>query len=231
MTDPIRWTDDEAESTDFERDLLQAAQAEAMPSGDRDRIWTALECATVVATGTVVATAATRTSAASIVKSLVAVGAVGGLSMAGYFVTREVIQQNLAVSAAPALPAPRIAAPVASANTRPAPSPVTSAPAGAAPISSPPRAAPASLLEEESAAVVEIRRTLRAGDAGGALRLLEKARARFARGMLGQERESLTIEALARSGSREAAAGRADAFLRANPKSPYATDVRRFTDH
>jgi hypothetical protein len=229
MTDPIRWTDDEAQSTDFERDLLRAAQAEEMPAGDKDRVWTALECVSVAATGAAVATAARSTSAASIVKTLVAVSAVGGLSVSGYFVTREVIGVNLPVAAVSAQPAPRAAAAMPSADPGPAPCPVQSALVAAVPVSSPVRAAPASLLEEESAAVVEIRRTLRGGDAAGALRLLEQARLRFTRGMLGQERESLTIEALARSGSREAAARRADAFLRSNPKSPYATDVRRYT--
>jgi hypothetical protein len=87
---------------------------------------------------------------------------------------------------------------------------------------------PRTLLREESQAVLEIRRVLRAGDATSALRLLERARARFTHPVLGQEREALTIEALARSGARDAAERRAAAFLRAYPKSPHAADVRAF---
>jgi hypothetical protein len=77
--------------------------------------------------------------------------------------------------------------------------------------------------------VLEIRRVLRAGDAATALRLLERARARFSHPVLGQEREALTIEALARSGARDVAARRAATFLRDYPKSPHAADVRAFT--
>jgi hypothetical protein len=87
---------------------------------------------------------------------------------------------------------------------------------------------PASRLREESLAVLAARRTLRTGDAGGALRLLEAARRDFPSGMLGQEREALTIEALARSGAKEVARKRADTFLSNYPKSPYASDVRAF---
>lgn len=89
---------------------------------------------------------------------------------------------------------------------------------------------PASRLREESLAVLAARRTLRSGDASGALRLLEAARRDFPRGMLGQEREALTIEALARSGAREVAQKRADTFLSNYPKSPYASDVRAFAE-
>jgi hypothetical protein len=84
-------------------------------------------------------------------------------------------------------------------------------------------------LREESLSVLEIRRVLRAGDATAALGLLERARVRFPHPVLGQEREALTIEALARSGAAEVAERRASAFLRAYPKSPYAADVRAFT--
>jgi hypothetical protein len=50
----------------------------------------------------------------------------------------------------------------------------------------------------------------------------------FADGALAQEREALTIEALAHAGRREAASARAVAFLRAYPGSPHAATVRTF---
>jgi len=81
-------------------------------------------------------------------------------------------------------------------------------------------------LRDESLAVLEARRTLRSGDAAQALRLLDQARQRFPKGALGQEREALTIEALAKSGNAASAKRRAQAFLHAYPKSPYAADLQ-----
>jgi outer membrane protein assembly factor BamD (BamD/ComL family) len=86
----------------------------------------------------------------------------------------------------------------------------------------------ASRLAEESRMVLEARNALRSGDLGGALRLLDAAKTEFQDGALTQEREALTIEALARSGRREIASRRAEAFLRDYPKSPHASDVRRW---
>jgi hypothetical protein len=87
-------------------------------------------------------------------------------------------------------------------------------------------APPASRLREESAAVVAIRKTLVAGDPAEALRLLERARAEFPNGALVQEREALTVRALAESGRKDAARKRGEAFLRAFPRSPHAAEVR-----
>jgi hypothetical protein len=97
---------------------------------------------------------------------------------------------------------------------------------GAAPITPAERA---SRMREESGLLSEARDALRRGDSATALRKLEEARTRFAGGMLGQEREALTIEALYRGGQREAASARAAAFLRAYPLSPHATRVQTFT--
>jgi hypothetical protein len=83
-------------------------------------------------------------------------------------------------------------------------------------------------LREESQQVGEARDALRRGDAAGALGLLEQIRARFPAGVLGQEREALSIEALARSGRRADAAARAAAFLQAYPQSPLAARVQTF---
>jgi len=85
-----------------------------------------------------------------------------------------------------------------------------------------------SQLAAEGRVVLDARRELREGRPADALRRLEAARVEFADGVLAQEREALTIEALARSGQRAAARARAAAFLRAHPESPHATDVRAF---
>ena len=85
----------------------------------------------------------------------------------------------------------------------------------------------ASQLHEESEMILGARRVLRAGDPLRALTLLDAARARFPEGILVQEREALSIEALVRSGQRPLATKRAEAFLRAYPKSPHGADVKR----
>lgn len=95
-----------------------------------------------------------------------------------------------------------------------------SAPVAAA--SEPPR----SIVEDEAAIAREARELLRAGQAHQALALLEQARVRFSGGVLVQERAALTIEALARSGQADRAAGLARAFLEAWPGSAHADRVR-----
>jgi hypothetical protein len=121
------------------------------------------------------------------------------------------------VSPAPAEPptAPAQAAPEA-----PAPALAESAPAPTAVSEALERA------REEARLVKEADQALRRGDAGGALRTLEELRRRFPGGVLGQEREVLTIEALSRSGQGAQASARAEAFLARNPASPFAGRVR-----
>jgi hypothetical protein len=99
----------------------------------------------------------------------------------------------------------------------------TAVPSASAPDTSPP---PRSVVEEEAAVTREARELLRAGDAPRALALLEQARVRFSGGVLVQERAALTIEALARSGQADRAAGLARAFLEAWPQSAHADRVR-----
>lgn len=84
----------------------------------------------------------------------------------------------------------------------------------------------ASRLREESAVILAIRRTLLAGDAAEALRMLDRARAAFPNGALVEEREALAVRALVASGQNELARTRGEAFLRAFPRSPHASEVR-----
>jgi hypothetical protein len=84
----------------------------------------------------------------------------------------------------------------------------------------------ASRLAEESAAVVAIRKTLLSGEPTEALRMLERARVQFPDGVLGQEREALSVRALVESGQKAAARKRGEAFLRAFPRSPHAAELR-----
>ena len=75
------------------------------------------------------------------------------------------------------------------------------------------------------AVVRQIRSDLGSGNAAGALARLEQARSRFPGGVLRQEREALTIQALAGSGQRAAAAERAASFVRDYPSSPYLAEI------
>lgn len=84
------------------------------------------------------------------------------------------------------------------------------------------------LLREEREVVNQARTALRGGDTAGAMRLLEQARQNFPGGALGQEREALAIETLAKSGAREAASTRAAAFIKAHPTSPHAARLQVF---
>ncbi|MFO0591663.1 MAG: hypothetical protein U0441_29220 [Polyangiaceae bacterium] len=84
------------------------------------------------------------------------------------------------------------------------------------------------LLREEREMVNQARTALRGGDTGGAMRLLEQARVKFPNGALGQEREALAIETLAKSGAKEAASARAAAFIKAHPTSPHAARLQLF---
>ncbi len=253
MTDPTRWTEESADVTAFERDLVQAGQEAKLPQEQKRELWAsiALQCPLPAGfesgaggVGTAEAGAAvSAVTTSALVKTFVFVAVVGGLAGAGYFALRD---RPLAPSATsnpvPAAAADRGAADgvsarevvaethlleaVASSTARPA------AEGGnrSASVGVPDPSARASQLREESRITLEARRRLRSGDVNGALQLLERARVRFPNGALGQEREALTIEALARSGSRDAAERRARQFLRENPRSPHAADVRAYGD-
>jgi outer membrane protein assembly factor BamD (BamD/ComL family) len=71
---------------------------------------------------------------------------------------------------------------------------------------------------------------LRSGQIARARSLLGELETRFGRGMLAQEREVLSIELLAASGERRAAAQRARAFIAKHPKSAHAANLARFVD-
>lgn len=81
-------------------------------------------------------------------------------------------------------------------------------------------------LTHELAALDAARATLADGDAKSALALLDIYGESFPHGRLALEAEVLRIDALARSGQREAARQRANAFLRRHPTSVLASRVR-----
>ena len=81
---------------------------------------------------------------------------------------------------------------------------------------------------EESRRLAEARDALRRGDASGALSRLTDLQRAVPGGILGQEREALAIEALAKSGRGAEAQARARAFLQAYPQSPHAARIEAF---
>jgi len=89
---------------------------------------------------------------------------------------------------------------------------------------------PVSRLREESLAVLAIRKSLLAGRASEALRLLQGAQRDFPGGVLTEEREALTVRALFAAGQKAAAQQRGAAFLKSFPRSAHAAEVRRLLD-
>jgi outer membrane protein assembly factor BamD (BamD/ComL family) len=63
------------------------------------------------------------------------------------------------------------------------------------------------------------------GDASRGLSILDAYRHRFPRGVMAPEASILRIEALVNTGKQDAAQREGDAFLRANPQSPYAARI------
>ncbi len=84
------------------------------------------------------------------------------------------------------------------------------------------------LLQREARELADARALLAQGRPGEALTLLRASAERFRTGTLGQEREALTIEALAKSGEQNAARSLARGFLARFPNSPLVERVRRF---
>jgi outer membrane protein assembly factor BamD (BamD/ComL family) len=74
------------------------------------------------------------------------------------------------------------------------------------------------------------RAELRRGNAVSAQQMLEQMRVKFPSGVLGQEREVLSIEVLAARGNGDAARRRARAFIAAYPKSPHSAQLARFAE-
>jgi hypothetical protein len=237
MNDPRRWADG-GEATALERELVRAGR-DAGPSQEQRRMmWGAIAAqATAPAAGQGAAPVSGPAASAglTVAKGAVIVALIGAGIVASYRTMRGPVPPVAQPSAS--APAPHEQAPLPSVS--PAPGDFSGeAPRSAKIAHSTPRSnaaatkevaenARASQLREESEMILGARRVLRAGDPLRALTLLAAARARFPEGILVQEREALSIEALVRSGQRALATKRAEAFLRAYPKSPHGADIKR----
>jgi len=250
--DPVRLFLDPA-CPDSERGLLADGVNIAPPRGAEDRVWLALVgaigvgaagAAAEATAGTVTATTTTTTSTAAKVEAgLTPVKIVG---LAAVLAAVVAVATYLAgawggghkpTSVAPAAPAETTA--VAPPQPPPLP-PAAETPAvdDATPAE---RARPtpgvrrsvrsatpaaANPLRQEITLIKEARQALRDGHAAHALRVLEECRRLHPDGVLVQERERLTVEALIAAGRAAEASARAAAFLRRYPDSPHAGEVR-----
>jgi len=241
MNDPRRWTDEGGEATARERELVRAGR-DAGPSHEQKRMmWGAIAAQAVppaTGQGATPASGPAASTGLTVAKGTVIVALIGAGIVASYRTMRGPIPPITQPAAAAAAPAPDEQPRLPSVSPSPGDDPSREAPRSvkiAHPTPRPNAAATrevgetarASQLREESEMILGARRVLRAGDPSRALMLLDAARTRFPEGILVQEREALSIEALVRSGQRALATKRAEAFLRAYPKSPHGADVKR----
>lgn len=239
MNDPRRWTDDGGEATALERELVRAGRDPGPSHEQRRMMWGAIAAQAIPSAtgqGAAPASGTAASTGLTVAKGTVIVALIGAGIVASYRTMRGPIPPIMQPSA-PA-PAPHEQPQLPSVSPAPGDDPSGEAPRSAKIAHSTPRPnaaatkevvenARASQLREESEMILGARRVLRAGDPLRALTLLDAARARFPEGILVQEREALSIEALVRSGQRALATKRAEAFLRAYPKSPHGADVKR----
>jgi hypothetical protein len=239
VTDPKRWSDAEQAATPLEQLLTRAGQDLPMPSGLKDAVWSRIvgilpplpqgprpsHRATLVGKGSSLL-APVALKAVGLAVAVIGFGAIGRYLLVA---STETIPVASTTPATTSTFEPRIES-IALPSNDPLPAqPLTASvsPPPTPSVGHPGAPSHASQLREESQAVLAARQALRSNDAAAALRLLEQARQRFGSGALAEEREVLTIEALAKSGDGVRAAERAKTFLRTHPRSPYAADVQR----
>ena len=255
MTDPVRLLDDADELSDDERRLLVAGRAMAPPEALSASLWSGLasQLPPANASGTPSAGtggglgaggAAPQGSGLGLlfVKAALVAGTFGVLAVGGrgwwrasaaQSVTHTVEPKPAALAPievpAPPLEEPSVGpAPAGAQSAQPSPAPRVPNVSHALKASERmPAPAASSDAREESRVVAAARDALRSGDSAGTLSLLAQARQRFGAGVLGQEREALLIEALAKSGQGAAARAHGQAFLKNYANSPYAARVRQ----
>jgi len=243
MNEPRRLRED-CESS-LERALLDAGTSYRSSSATRERTLAALGLAgsaalSAAAIGTATSSAFAKMGWAKVLTLVSAVGAVTAVPV-GYFAWRhsQEVPKVAAMVSQSTAPGPlghavrreEPAAATAAAAAAPAPE----APPPVSPAGSPnprvPRAeakASSADLSAELGAVEQARSALASGDASGALSRLDSYSRTYPRGRLALEAEVLRIDALARSGQRDAAKKRAELFVRRYPNSVLKARVRAY---
>jgi hypothetical protein len=238
MNEPRRLRE-ECESP-LERALLEAGASYRSSLGTRERTLAALGLAGSAAlSAAAIGTATSTFSKLGWAKALTVVSAVSAVTAVpvGYYAWQRsqesaaaqvvvsapkaaapVPQSRVARRAEPALPSAHLMVePIASA-----------APVNAPSVRAPKASASSADLTAELAAIEKARSALSAGDASGALSQLDAYARSYPRGRLALEAEVLRIDALARSGQRDAAKKRAEQFVRRHPNSVLNARVRGY---
>lgn len=241
MNEPRRLLD-ESESR-LERELLRAGASYRASGSTRAKTLLSLGLASSAALTASGATASMLSKAGwTKLFAISALGAVTAVPVLSGVLEPEVPVPPVTAAAPSPAPAVRVRAPVQSAVVEPAPEaaaepPVVEAPAAEAP---PPAARKPSAqrvvaprptnpaLAEELSALDSARSALASGDSRGALAHLDGYAKAHPRGRLQVEAEVLRIDALAKAGQRQAAAKRAEGFLRRHPNSVLAARVRSY---
>lgn len=232
MTDPKRWSDEGGAETLEEQSLVRAGQGISMPTELKTAVWGQI--------ATAIAPPLFTTPAA--LKAISSVVVLVGTSAAVYYVAKSNQERAPIVATVQSTPSATSTSPlpkIEQKNTiiQEPPNPTktleqqdtpSEQPTASLSVNHPTATSRASQLRDETEAVLAARQALRSNDPTKALRLLEQARQKFRNGVLTEEREALTIDALARSGNRSRAEERAKAFLIAHPRSPHASDVQRY---
>lgn len=237
MKDPTpnsNWQD----TTEFERQLLEAARRDAAPAAMKAKMATALSALppTAASSGLTASAASTATSATRLLFShpalwgtlclVIAAGAVRWQSSSPERPQHHDQQAAQLIAAAPPPAAESVAA-LDPPPTAAIPVDVQAAPTAPLTRASSPRidTPRTSNLREELALLDSARSALAARDAGLALQLLDKHAGQFARGSLTPEAEALRIDAWAQRGESERVAKLSRRFLERHPAHPLAAHV------
>jgi hypothetical protein len=219
----------------LERELLKELAAQEPAKGSVDRGWAALAAELPVPQapsplgGESGLTAQPAASWGLAAKLTVGLSAAVGAAWLGSQFTNDEARSPTAPSAhvAPVVAPPAHAA-RPSENEPPREAPPAVEPRSPSPAVS---RAPASntTLAEEGRLLASAHRLVQAGRGSEALQVLGNLKQRYPRSVLSQEREVLTIEAVAATGDLAAARALTQKFLTRHPQSPHASRLERFT--
>jgi hypothetical protein len=238
MNEPRRLRE-ECESS-LERALLDAGVSYRTSKGTRERTLVALGLAgsaalSAAAIGTASSTAFAKAGWVKVLTLVSTVGAVTAVPV-GYYAWQKA-HEAPKVAVVASKPSAPVQGPLVPAIRREEPALVAAAPAEvpspALPTGTPnvraPKASVSSAdLTAELGAIEKARSALAGGDASGALAQLDTYSRSYPRGRLALEAEVLRIDALARSGQRDAAKKRAELFVRRYPNSVLKARVRGY---
>ena len=235
--DPVRLMADPG-CPERQRALLRLGADIAPPRDAEARVWAALAgalgSAAVAAGAATEASTKTITTATSVkagllsMKMVALTAGLGALVALGLVVFAPAKETPHPAATAAEVPGPTPSAQPATPAIELPPGEIAPPPEAARPKATAPHrsVSPARRLVEETTLIRDARQALRAGDTGRALRLLEESRRLFPAGVLQQERERLSVEALVKAGRHAEASARARAFLRRYPDSPHAGEIR-----